>query len=65
MDLKKEVVLTMLNQLEKLEPTKSFFRVDSILPASIQMRFHTKSLDELADGNNEFYQAYKSIATNK
>ena len=65
LDLKKEVVLTMLNQLEKLDSTKSFFRVDSVLPNSIQMRFHTKSLDELANGNNKFYQAYRSIATNR
>jgi len=35
LDLKKEVVLTMLNQLEKLEPSKSFMRVDSVLPSSI------------------------------
>ena len=40
LDLKKEVVMTMLNQLEKVEG--SFFRVDSILPASIGMRFHKK-----------------------
>lgn len=45
LDLKKEVVLTMLNQLEKLQTGKSFFRVDSILPISIQMRFHSKPLD--------------------
>lgn len=35
LDLKKEVVLTMLNQLEKLDPSKSFMRVDSVLPSSI------------------------------
>ena len=35
LDQKKEVVLTMLNQLEKLEPEKAFFRVDSILPIGI------------------------------
>ena len=33
LDLKKEVVLTMLNQLEQVED--SFFRVDSILPAYV------------------------------
>ena len=33
LDLKKEVVLTMLNQLEQVED--SFFRVDSILPAFV------------------------------
>jgi hypothetical protein len=46
LDLKKEVVMTMLNQLEQVEG--SFFRVDSILPASIGLRFHKKSVEELA-----------------
>lgn len=40
LDLKKEVVMTMLNQLEQVEG--GFFRVDSILPASIGLRFHKK-----------------------
>ena len=35
LDLKKEVVLTMLNQLQKLEDGKNFFRVDSILPIGV------------------------------
>lgn len=47
LDLKKEVVLTMLNQLEKLEEGRNFFRVDSILPIGVQMRFHSKSLEQL------------------
>ena len=33
LDLKKEVILTMLNQLEKVDG--KFFRVESILPAFI------------------------------
>lgn len=47
LDLKKEIVMTMLNQLEKLP--QSFFRVDSILPASLGIRFHKKPLEELAE----------------
>lgn len=35
LDLKKEVVLTMLDQLEKLGPEAAFFRVDSILPIGV------------------------------
>ena len=35
LDLKKEVVLTMLDQLEKLSPEEAFFRVDSILPIGL------------------------------
>jgi hypothetical protein len=40
LDLKKEIVMTMLNQLEKVKD--GFFKVDSILPASIGIRFHKK-----------------------
>ena len=64
MDLKKEVVLTMLNQLEKLEDGKSFFRVDSILPLGVQMRFHSKPPEELAK-NNKFYSAFLAVANNR
>jgi hypothetical protein len=46
LDLKKEIVLTMLNQLEKV--SNNFFRVDSVLPASIGLRFHKAPLEELA-----------------
>lgn len=48
LDLKKEVVLTMLNQMEKLPGNKSMFKINSILPSSIQMRFHSKTLEDLA-----------------
>lgn len=63
LDLKKEVVLTMLDQLEKLSPDASCFRVDSILPIGVQMRFHKYSLDDLADSGKEFYQVFREIAT--
>ena len=52
LDLKKEVVMTMLNQLEQVEG--NFFRVDSILPASIGMRFHKNTIEELAEESKIF-----------
>jgi len=57
LDLKKEVVMTMLNQLEQVEG--NFFRVDSILPASIGIRFHKKSLEELAEESKIFKSVLK------
>jgi len=59
LDLKKEIVMTMLNQLEKVKD--SFFRVDSILPASIGIRFHKKPLEELA-GEDNLFRAILSLA---
>ena len=64
LDLKKEVVLTMLNQMEKLPEDKAFFRIDSVLPSSVQMRFHSKSLEELAKGS-KFYNAFLENATSR
>ena len=49
----------MLNQLEQVEG--SFFRVESILPAFVQLRFHTKSLDELAK-NDRFFKIFQELA---
>lgn len=40
LDLKKEVVLTMLNSLEKIDESKQFFKLESLLAASIGLRFH-------------------------
>lgn len=48
LDLKKEVVLTMLNSLEKLSPEKQFFKLEGILPDKIGLRFHTKRPEEMA-----------------
>jgi hypothetical protein len=45
-------VLTMLNQLEKTEG--GFFKVAGILPAFVCLRFHSKSLEELAETENFF-----------
>lgn len=52
LDLKKEIVLTMLNQLEKVEG--SFFRVDSVLPAFLGIRFHKAPIEELAEESKLF-----------
>ena len=49
LDLKKEVVSTMLNQLEKLKAPKNFMKVDSILPIGITLRFYSKQLDQLVE----------------
>lgn len=59
LDLKKEVILTMLNQLEQVEG--SFFRVESILPAFVTVRFHNKPLEELAK-NDRFFAAFEELA---
>jgi len=45
--------------LEKLKD--GFFRVDSILPASIGIRFHKKSLEELAL-ESPLYKAIHTLA---
>lgn len=49
--------MTMLNQLEKVQ--NSFFRVDSILPASIGVRFHKAPIEELAEESILFKALYK------
>ena len=54
----------MLNQLEKIPEDLSFFRVDSMLPSSVQMRFHSKTIDELG-ATNKFYKTFKSIAQSR
>lgn len=71
LDLKKEVVLTMLNQLEKLKGEKAFVRVDSILPVGVQLRFYKKQLDELAENeaglprSQQLYTCFQKLATSK
>ena len=43
LDLKREVIMTMLNSLEKLKDEgKRFFKFEGILPAFIGMRFHKR-----------------------
>jgi len=58
LDLRKEVVLTMLNQLEQVEG--SFFRVDSILPAYVAVRFHKATPEELAE-TDRFFRAFAGL----
>jgi len=71
LDLKKEVVLTMLNQLEKIKTEKSFMRIDSILPVGVQLRFFKKQLDELAELESEkpqqerIYSCFQRLATSR
>jgi len=48
LDLKKEVILTMLHQLERLPDGKKFFKLESILPYSVSVRFHKSAPEELA-----------------
>ena len=58
LDLKKEVILTMLNQLEQVEGR--FFRVESILPAFVTIRFHNKPLEELAQVD-KFFSVFAAL----
>ena len=64
LDLKKEVILTMLNSLEKIEESKSFFKLESMLPASVGMRFHKSKPEELAK-TNKFIKRYMELAVEK
>jgi len=48
LDLKREVIMTMLNSLEKLQENKRFFKFEGILPSSIGLRFHKTSHADLA-----------------
>ena len=50
LDLKKEVVLTMLNQMEK--SANPFFKLHSNLHIGLQMRFHSKTLEQLAEASS-------------
>ncbi len=60
LDLKKEVIMTMLNSLEKLAEDKGkFFKFEGILPASIGVRFHKSKPQEATD---PFLQTYLTLA---
>lgn len=61
LDLKKEVVLTMLNSLEKTCESKRFFRLEGVLPSYIGMRFHKSKPEEMAESNN-FIKVYMENA---
>ena len=43
----------MLNSLEKMDEDKRFFKVESMLPSSIGLRFHKQKPEDLAN-ENEF-----------
>lgn len=60
LDLKREVVMTMLNSLEKLPEEKGrFFRFEGVLPANIGVRFHKSKHSETQD---PFLQTFLSLA---
>ena len=62
LDLKKEVVLTMLNSLEKTTDIgKKFFKLEGILPDKIGLRFHSKTPEEMAE-SNDFIRKFLEIA---
>lgn len=62
LDLKREVIMTMLNSLEKLkDESKRFFKFEGVLPASIGIRFHKSKPHELAE-RDPFIATYLSLA---
>jgi hypothetical protein len=61
LDLKREVVMTMLNSLEKLDGEKKFFRFEGVLPSSIGIRFHKSKPQNLAD-SSDFIAAFLTLA---
>eukprot|EP00347_Sterkiella_histriomuscorum_P010247 403377026 len=61
LDLKKEVVLTMLNSLEKTSEEKRFFSLEGVLPDKIGMRFHSKRPEQMAL-ENPFIKKFLEIA---
>lgn len=61
LDLKREVVLTMLNSLEKLPEEKRFMKLEGVLPEKIGVRFHALRPEEMAE-KNDFIRKYLSIA---
>jgi len=62
LDLKREVIMTMLHSLEKIkDDSKRFFKFEGILPAFIGMRFHKSKPHELAE-HDHFIKTYLSLA---
>lgn len=61
LDLKREVVMTMLNSLERLGESKRFFRFEGVLPSSIGIRFHKGKPQEMAE-TNEFIATFMTLA---
>jgi len=61
LDLKKEVVLTMLNSLEKLPESKRFLKLEGVLPDKIGIRFHSHKPHEVAE-KYDFIKKFLSLA---
>lgn len=61
LDLKREVILTMLNSLEKLPEHKRFMKLEGVLPERVGIRFHSHSPDEMAK-TNDFIKKFMTIA---
>lgn len=61
LDLKREVVMTMLNSLEKLQIGKKFFYFQGVLPSSVGLRFHKSKPEEMAE-RDPFIKAYLECA---
>lgn len=57
LDLKREVIMTMLNSLEKLGDNKRFFKFEGVLPSSVGVRFHRSKPQELAE-KEPFIKSY-------
>lgn len=57
LDLKREVIMTMLNSLEKLGDNKRFFKFEGVLPSSVGVRFHRSKPHELAE-SEPFIKSY-------
>jgi len=61
LDLKREVIMTMLNSLEKLGEKKRFFKFEGVLSSSVGVRFHKSKPQELAE-REPFIRAYMKHA---
>lgn len=53
----------MLHSLEKLEGGKGFFKLESMLPSSVGLRFHKTPAEEMAE-TNPFIREVLKIGTN-
>ena len=61
LDLKREVVMTMLNSLEKMPVGKKFFYFQGVLPSSVGLRFHKSKPAEMAE-REPFIKAFLECA---
>ena len=61
LDLKREVIMTMLNSLEKLPENKRFFKFEGVLPSAVGVRFHRTKHQDLAE-REPFIKTYMKLA---